>query len=437
MTSNSNPIQRRLDLLQDQWTQFASDPQACLLRWVVAPDEVSMVAALWAKESDERAAETPDLLLRLRAGFEDPEQHGFALRLEFLQGLTRAQEALGEEGAKARWTCPAPIAGASDAQALAAALEAFRAAHAPKGGMVGAWLDPEQVGDEGLYSVWLQRLAQVAPAGCRFVVLDDAGHPALEALASAEPERVRTEVADLDMPGALEEISQQNGDLETPGGLYRHLFLQLSNAAKAQDVARATALADRAAALAEEQKWPALAAAAHMVLGGVLASQDPQAARARYLRAEDLAEKGEAEGDAQCGNVRLHARMASGSVLIATGAFSEAATWYRETVPIAEALKDARSVIDCWRLASYCHEQSGAPEAAWDAGLAGFGVGRTLDAETKKTTSLAFLAEGLMRLTSKRPLNRYAQAMEEQIVAALGPDWRPAASPGKAAFGGA
>jgi hypothetical protein len=434
----TNPVQRRLDLLQDQWTQFASNPQARLLRWVVAPDEVAMVAALWVKESDERAAETPDLFLRLRSGFEDPERHGFALRREFLQELTRAQEALGEESRGPRWTCPAPLVGASDAQALVAALEAFRAAHAPTGGVVGVWLDPEELADDGLYSAWLQRLAAVAPGGCRFVVLEEVGRPAFEALASAEPELVRSEVADLDMAGAAEEISGQTGDLETPGGRYRQLFVQLGNAAKGEDIARARALADRAAALAEEQKWPALAAAAHMVLGGVLSSCEPQEAIARYGRAEGLAEKGAAEGDAQCGSIRLGARMASGSVLVSTGAFAEAASWYRETVPMAEAARDARTVVDCWRLASYCHEQSGALDAAWEAGLAGFGVGRGLDAQTKKTSTLSYLAEGLMRLTSKRPLRRYAEAMEEQIIAVLGADWQPAmARSAQAASGGA
>jgi hypothetical protein len=106
-------------------------------------------------------------------------------------------------------------------------------------------------------------------------------------------------------------------------------------------------------------------------------------------------------------------------------------------VPIAEAAKDARTVVDCWRLASYCHEQSGALEEAWEAGLAGFRVGRGLDAEAKQTSSLSYLAEGLMRLTSKRPLRGYAKAMEEQIVAALGRDWQPGtARSAQAASGG-
>lgn len=422
--SITNGLRRRLDLLQDQWTQFALDPKARLLRWAVAPDEVCMVEALWAKESDEWAAETPDLLLRLQSPFEDPEEHGRALRRELLDMLNRAQEALAEEGPRRRWTCPASAPDASDVQALVAALEAFHAVHAPGEAVVGVWLDPQEVVDPGLYAAWLLLLAKAASAACRFVVLEDSAWPALEELAKADPERVQSAEAGLDMPAAQEEISRQGGDLETPGGMFRHLFVQMSNAAKKGEVARATELADRAAALAEEQKWPALAAAAHMALGGVLAGGQPQQAMERYRLAEEFAARAEEEGSRQCGSISLHARMASGAVLISTGAFAEAETWYRETAPVAEAAQDARSVVDCWRLASFSHEQSGALEAAWDAGVAGFEVGRKLDAKAKKASSLPYLAEGLMRLASKRPLRSRAQGMEELIVAELGQDWR-------------
>jgi hypothetical protein len=425
MSSVSNAIQLRLALLQDQWTEFALDPRARLLRWVVAPDEVCIVEALWARESDERAAETPDLLLRLRSSFEDPEQHGLLLRRELVEMVGEAQETLAEEGARSRWFCPSPVPGSNDVQALVAALEAFRAAHAPAEGVVGVWLDPQKISDERLYVAWLQQLAKAAPGGCRCVVLEDPACPEFEELASGEPGRVRSAVADLDMPAAQEEISRQSGDLSTPGGRFRHLFVQMSNAAKKGEVARAAELADRAAVVAEEQEWLALAAAAHMTLGAALAGSQPQQAMERYRLAEEFATRDEARGGRQCRLVRLHARMARGAVLISTGAFAEAASWYRETAPVAEAAQDERSVVDCWRLASYSHEQSGALEAAWDAGVAGFEVGRKLDAQAKKASSLPYLAEGLMRLTSKRPLRSHARGMEELIVAALGRDWRP------------
>ncbi len=420
---NQNGIERRLDLLQDQWTEFAVDPEARVLRWVVTADEVCIVEALWAKESDDRAAETPDLFLRLQTPFEDPEGHGLALRRDFLEELAKAQEALGEESLGPRWSCPAPLLGASDVQTLVATLEAFRAAHSSDETLVGVWLDAERVGDAEKYVLWLQRLAQAAGAGCRFVILDDPQHSALEPLASTEPARVRTAIADLEVPAAMEEISQAAG-LETPGGRYRHLLAQLGVAAKSQG--RATALADRASALAGEQGWPALAAAAHLALGGVLATSRPQEALTRCGLAEALAGKAQEGGDPQGVAVRLHARLMSGSLLIATGAFDEAAIWYQETVPFAEAAKDALAVLDCWRLASYGHEQNGAHVEAWEAGLVGFRGGRGLEPESRKSSTLPYLAEALMRLTRQRALKCHAAAMEEQIVATLGRDWRPA-----------
>jgi hypothetical protein len=419
-----NAIERRLELLQDQWTEFALDPKARLLRWVVTADELCMVEALWAKESDERAAETPDLFLRLQTPFEDPDLHGLALRREFLEALAKAQEALGDEGRGPRWSCPVPLSGAPDVQTLVAALEAFRAAHASDEAVVGVWLDAARIGDPEAYVRWLQRLAQAAGAGCRFVILEDSRHSTLASLALLEPGRVHTAVADLDVPAALEELSQQAG-LETPGGQYRHLLSQLGAAAKSEDLDRATALADRASSLASEQGWPTLAATAHLALAGVLAATRPEEALTRCGLAEALAGKAQEGGDAQGPAVRLHARLMRGSLLMATGAFGEAATWYQQTVPFAEAAKDAPAALDCWRLASYGHEQNGAHIEAWEAGLVGFRGGRKLEVERRKSSTLPHLAEALMRLTRQRALKCHATAMEEQVIATLGRDWRP------------
>ncbi len=87
--------------------------------------------------------------------------------------------------------------------------------------------------------------------------------------------------------------------------------------------------------------------------------------------------------------------------------------------------KDQRATLDCWRLTSYCLEQSGKTKPAWDAGLKGFEVGKAMDARTRKTSTLPYLAEGLMRLTEQPALQGYGPRMEKQIVELLGPDWRP------------
>ncbi len=52
----------------------------------------------------------------------------------------------------------------------------------------------------------------------------------LEQVSRGTPWLIHICVAGLDMAAALEEISEAAGDLETPEGRFRHLFVQMSRA---------------------------------------------------------------------------------------------------------------------------------------------------------------------------------------------------------------
>ena len=446
-----NPIEERLEKLLIQWATFAENPQARILRWVVASDEVSMVDAFWQREADDQAAQTNDLLFRLDVPFGQPERHGLELRQELKEQYAAAQEALEEERKREqsaggepeetpvaeaagvvispelgwKWQCPG-TSGSDDVDAWVVALEALRVAHAPEGAVLGIWLSPKEVSDPEAYLSWLRRLAQSAPSGCRFVVLDDADQPAFAALAEVEPERVSSVVAGLDMVAAVAEVLKKAGEPTTPGAKLRNQLIDVGNAAKAQDLGRATTLADEVVALAAGQSWFALAAVPHIVLAGALSGAGRhEDAVARYQAAEESAVQAEAASDPQGPQLRLQARMMRGSALIAQGAFASAAPLFEEAAPWAVDLKDPRATLDCWRLASYCLEQSGQVNPAWDAGLKGFEVGRAMDAKTRETSTLPYLAEGLMRLAEQPSLLDLGPDMERQIVELLGPDWRP------------
>ena len=65
MTARKNAIARRIDLLSDQWVEFAELPNARVLVWLVRPDEVPMVTALVKVETSESGS-LPDLFVELR-----------------------------------------------------------------------------------------------------------------------------------------------------------------------------------------------------------------------------------------------------------------------------------------------------------------------------------------------------------------------------------
>jgi hypothetical protein len=104
-----------------------------------------------------------------------------------------------------------------------------------------------------------------------------------------------------------------------------------------------------------------------------------------------------------------------------------AASLFGETAPLARATGDAGMTIDCFRLASFCHELDKQIQPAWQHGVDGLAFARTVERQTLPTTSLNYLGVGLERLCKQGSLRGSWPRIEQELVALLGPEWRPAA----------
>ncbi|HYO56245.1 hypothetical protein [Archangium sp.] len=279
-------------------------------------------------------------------------------------------------------------------------------------------------------SAWLKWLGGVvdkaASAHVRLVVLDDARTLVLEPLAEAQPERVVTIPAKLEMGRALEELSQEAGHLDSPGGKFRELFVRMGNAATKGDVEKVEKLGAQAVAVAAGQGLYSLVVAAHFVMGGaLLGAGRPREALEHYRQGEVAAGESEAKGEPQGAQLRLKSRMAQGAAWVTAQEYPQAATLYEETAPLARELKDARMELECWRMASWCCEVAKEVERAWEHGQRAWEVGRAMDAGTRETSTLPYVGEALVRLSHERQGARAAQVMESEVESVLGNDWRP------------
>ena len=97
--------------------------------------------------------------------------------------------------------------------------------------------------------------------------------PAYATLLEHEGPEVVARAAQLDMPAAFADISQNAGKLDTPGGQYRELFLQLGKALGQSDLARALQLVESAVAVASTQGWFHMHVPVRAALGGALAAE--------------------------------------------------------------------------------------------------------------------------------------------------------------------
>ncbi|HYO65174.1 MAG TPA: hypothetical protein VEU33_03750 [Archangium sp.] len=426
--ARKNAVERRFELLHDQWTEFAQQSEARLMRWVVAPDEVRMVEAFLRKEEDERTGECPDLFLRFDEPFEDAGRYGHSLREALVKRVEESRAGLEKEGAV--WECPPVAERDTGLESFLRACGSLRHHYEGVCEHLVAVLVPTQVVEANAWRKWLVGAVEQAQGPhVRLVVLDDARTLDLEPLAKKLPGKVVTVAARLDMARAMEELSQEAGHLDTPGGRFRDVLVRMSTAATKGDVGKVERLGEQAVALAREQGWHSLTVAAHFVVGGALLSaQRPQEALAHYQKAEDAAARAQGQGDTQGASLRLKSRMALGCVQVTMEQYPRAAVLYEETAPLACELKDALMELECWRMASWCWEMGKEWKKAWACGRRAWEVGLGMEALTREGSTLPFLGEALVRLSQQLQGESTARQMESEVVSVLGENWRPKAS---------
>jgi hypothetical protein len=420
---DDNPIADRLDRLHDQWTLCARDPGARLLRWVLDEDEIALVEGFVIRESDADASQTPDIFWISETPFRDPSRHGIDLREGLRATYDEQRAALADAGVAPLWTCPPIVPQSSDVEVWLETLATFRVAH-PGTEILAVWLRPSTIANPTAYVAWLQRLVQAAPVRLRFLVTDSSVAPVLDALRAAEPVRVRTQRAGLDVAGALEELSSAAGSLDTPGGQYRHLYVQMSGAVKTNEMARIERLGAKALAIAEAQKWFPLACAIHFLhASALMRTGQHRAAFDHYMQADNAGARAEGEGDALGKKLRVQARLSAGAVLLGAQDFAGAATVFAEAVPFTQAAQDRRAELDCLRLASYSYAQLGDSGRTWEAGRAAIDVGRAMDEETRKTSTLKNLGQSLLHWAGAEKRSDVESEVQRELDALLGQGW--------------
>jgi len=428
MTPPTNPVMQRLEQLSGQWLEFAERPEARVLCWLVEPDEYAMVNAFVAMEDDDRAGQTEDLFVPLTAPFV-AGHYGEVLLREFMDKASSLYAGLNDASEPA-WQPPRAGANSPDPLPFLQACQSF-IGHYKLPGLLAIVLTPAEIADYAAYQQWLDIVTRTALPKIdklRLVVLDDKRAPALGLLVQAQPERVMAVAADLDMPAARQEISENAGNLDRPGGQFRHQFVLMTNALGKQDLATAETHSQAALDITAAQGWHALAVPIHLAMGASLAAAGKvEPANRRYLGAETSAATGEKAGDPVCTKLRVQARFCRGSLLIHAAAWQIAATLFTETLPLAQATKDPGMIIDCYRLASFCLEQGKQYQPAWQQGVDGLAFARTVDKAALAATTLPYLGEGLSRLCKQSQLSGSWKRIEQELVALLGPTWRPTA----------
>lgn len=429
--AKTNLIAERLDRLSEQYSEFAEHPTARVLCWRLQDFEERMVDAFLALEAEGEGRAQPDLFLQLSTAFEDERTYGFQLAQEVVAQHERSRAALVAEGLEATWKAPSSSRGAGGPRCLIETCTSL-AQHYEVDRHLTLVLRPATVKDARGFQLWMQRLIYDAPIYLRIIVLEPVATPILAELAAVEPKHVFVRTPDLHMREAIDALCERSAEPSEPGHHFRATILRLSRALEGGDIASARMHAESALAVAHSQRWFHLAVPVHFAMGAALTGAErPTDAVDQYVAAEQVALEGASHGAAEmqstCTSMRLQARLGCGSALISAGQYRLAADHFEETARLALAAQDAQTGLESYRLASYCHEQTGDHERAFETGLAGLKVANEGGAELVESSGFSYLGVGLLRTCAQGSRRAVAAQLEREIALVAGTaDWRPA-----------
>ncbi len=419
-----NAIEKRLEILIDQWNEFAQEDSTCLLRWLSTQDEARMIDVFLESEND-AGKQTPDLFLVFDVNFDTPEKYSGALVQSLIEQYEASHKELAEDAISIDWQTPAIDSNKIEPDNFVNQVLSLKHHYSDLLEHLVIAFIPNSISNQKVFLQWLDTLLNTANAcELKFMIVDDVSQPMFDDLEKNHPKLVKTINTELDMPGALLEIAQ-GASRGGPDYKFRCHFIALTNAAEKGDQVAARRAYTSALTVAKEQQWFQMQVVLHMTLGSTfLGAGKFNEALSCYREAEKASENAIQRDDPVGKKLLMQSRFAIGSAFIADGKFEHASEIYEATVPLPTELEEQLMVLECWRMASYCREQIEHYDKAWSCGLQALVVGEELDEETLKTSTLPYVSQGLLRIANVQKDNSGADDVMKKTKTLLGPNWQ-------------
>lgn len=431
MKAPTNPIEKELAKLEDQWNDFL-DTELPIMHWIFSPADTQL-ALTFVKVKQQLDEKDPQLFIHLTSEFTQVEEYGEELAQEInkniQEGLDDALLLESEEGKAIeggpQWQTPDLATSRSGFQAFFrtcnAAVEAFDDyVHA-----LVLVITPTGIDNLKEYVSWWRQCCDINtqytwPRNLRLLVLDIDPESDLAKLAREKKQHMHSVVAPVDMRAAMQDIIKEADD-GSPGAQLRQCFADLQNALGKKDRTEIEKISNTAIEICKREHWLDMwSSVLLMRAAGYLGSKDFELALTDYRLAQSVALQGEERSMPGCDKLHVQARVCEGTCLYSEGRFDEAAIAYDEAAKAAEQRKDLFLSLESWRMASFCMERKNKTQPAWEYGKKALAVGRIMNEEQRNQSTLPFLGQALIRLS---PAVQVRDQVKITFKDLLGEDW--------------
>ena len=406
MKKQPNPFEKELEKLDEQWEAFI-DSELPIFHWMFTPED-SQLGLTFIKVKEQLDEKNPHLFIHLNSEFDSAENFGHQLAIEMNQlieeGLTDEDEDASEDDNPLQWCKPDLNACRSGFQALFRSCNAVIQAFGDYVHSVTLAITPTAIADTRTYVEWWGQCCDIHteftwPKLLRLIVLDTHTESALTHLARKRAQHIHSAIAPVNMRDAMQAVLKAADD-GSPGAKLRQHMTDLQEAAGKQNRDALETHAVAALTVAQHQRWLDMWIAILLTrAAGYLNMQLFEEALQDYRAAQPIAQQGEEESIAGCGQLFVQAQVCEATCLFNMDRFEEAATVYDRAAQAAEQREDLFLGLDSWRMASFCMERKKDNTQAWRYAKNSLDVSRKMDAQQRSQSTLPFLGQAMIRLS--------------------------------------
>ncbi len=419
---SKNAIEKRLDVLAQIWSEFIAQDAPRLLRWLVSEDDAPMMNVFFEAASEGAVEGVPDLFIRMKLPFDQPQLYGLRLAMEFTRKVDEAREDLASEEIDNSWAAPDISQSASSMIAFADCLQSFQQHYATIFEHLVIVLEPELIIDAQVWNAWLSEFFKINfPPTIRFTLVDIASNPLLENLSATAFRLVKTVTPKINLNVAMTEIVNSAGG-NGSGVQFRRLFVELSTLAQGGDMNAINRKAQAALTITQREKWFGLGVAVHSLLASVhLRFGRIDEAIMKYRAAVQAGENAQANDDPTGKKLVIQSRFGEAAAMLGDGRFNDAVQVYEQIAPLAEEVQDAMLLMEAWRMAGYCYENLQMFPWAWKSYQKALDVAEAMEDQARAASTLPYVGQGLIRLTEENSAEEMQVRARMQTLA--GADW--------------
>ncbi|NDJ57144.1 hypothetical protein GWD52_09095 [Enterobacteriaceae bacterium 4M9] len=417
----SNPVERRLLKVNNDWRQAISSATVRFIFWKVPAEDIPVLETFFQIQS-----ETANGVRAYSGEFRDGEQYTLALINHLCQFYDSRREGSRQKGIKADWLLPLRDEDESVQLWFLRVLKSLSDYHPDLFPFYSFILTPFQVSAERHFSSWFNELFAIIESmpwhkeHLMFVTWgeEDAW---LNDLHEQYPQKIALIANDYRTQNIATELLAESTD-RSAGADLRRIFVDLLPIVKEKNPAKLEQLTSRAFSICEQQKWFDQSVVVSLLAGAAYLNwKDKDKSLLCYRQGVLQAQQARENQHPAGGKLVANALFGEASVYLVDKDYEKAARCYSQIPFYTAEAQDYILTVEAWRMVTWCFKKSGHKKEARESGFQALEAGLLLEKEMRMNSSLPEAAQLLTTLMP--PDHQDFDEMDEKLTVLFGDEW--------------